>query len=82
MSPRLALRDKEWKFLMNPSMNRVELYNVVDDPGEVDNLAKENPALTKEFTKYLLNWQKTLPEGPIHKDAGEKVYSWPSKSRD
>jgi len=82
MSPRLALRDKEWKFLMNPSMNRVELYNVAEDPGEVDNLAKENPALTEEFTKYLLDWHETLPEGPVHKDAGEKVYNWPSKSRD
>lgn len=82
MSPRMALRDKEWKFLMNPSMNRVELYNVVEDPGEVDNLAKDNPVLVEEFSDYLLKWQKTLPEGPVHKDAGEKIYSWPSRAVD
>ncbi len=79
MSPRLALRREEWKFLMNPSLNRVELYNIVKDPGEVDNLARENPALVEEFTKYLLDWHETLPEGPVHKDAGEKVYAWPSE---
>jgi N-acetylgalactosamine-6-sulfatase len=82
MSPRLALRHEEWKFLMNPSQNRVELYNIEEDPGEVDNLSRENPALVEEFSKYLLDWQKTLPEGPVHKDAGEKVYSWPTSNND
>jgi N-acetylgalactosamine-6-sulfatase len=81
MSPRLAIRDREWKFLMNPSLNRVELYNIVEDPGEVDNLARENPDLVEEFSNYLLKWQKTLPEGPVHRDAGEKIYSWPSGSK-
>ncbi len=81
MSPRLAMRDQEWKFLMNPSMNRVELYNVVEDPGEVDNLAKEKPDLVVEYTEYMLKWHKTLPEGPVHQDAGEKVYNWPSGGR-
>jgi N-acetylgalactosamine-6-sulfatase len=79
MSPRLALRDKEWKFLMNPSGNRVELYNVVEDPGEVDNLVRENPELAEKYSDYLLKWHNTLPESPVHPDAGEKVYSWPSK---
>ncbi len=82
MSPRLALRHEEWKFLMNPSRNRVELYNIIEDPGEVDNLARENPALVEEFTRYLLDWHETLPEGPVHKDAGEKVYSWPVRNGD
>jgi N-acetylgalactosamine-6-sulfatase len=77
MSPRLALRHEEWKFLMNPSRNRVELYNIEEDPGEVDNLARENPALVEQFSKNLLDWHETLPEGPVHKDAGKKVYSWP-----
>jgi N-acetylgalactosamine-6-sulfatase len=78
MSPRLALRDQEWKFLMNPSMNRLELYNVVEDPGEVDNLANEHPAIIEKYSNFLLEWHKTLPEGPVHPDAGEKVYNWPS----
>jgi N-acetylgalactosamine-6-sulfatase len=78
MSPRLALRHHEWKFLMNPSMDRMELYNVVEDPGEVDNLASENHDLVDDFTDYLLKWHQTLPEGPVHKDIGKKVYQWPS----
>jgi hypothetical protein len=60
MSPRLALRDGEWKFLMNPDQDRVELYNMVEDPGEVDNLARENPELVKKYTEYLLSWYKTF----------------------
>ena len=82
MSPRLALRHEEWKFLMNPNLNRVELYNIEEDPGEVDNLAGENPGRVEKFTKYLLDWHETLPEGPVHQDAGEKVYSWPSSGGD
>ncbi|MFC2123184.1 sulfatase [Bacteroidota bacterium] len=82
MSPRLALRDQQWKFLMNPSMNRVELYNIVKDPGEVDNVANENPVLVNKFSIYLKEWHSSLPEGPVHKDAGEKVYIWPAKSFD
>jgi N-acetylgalactosamine-6-sulfatase len=81
MSPRLALRDREWKFLMNPTMNRVELYNIVEDPGEVDNLAVENPDLVKKYTDYILAWHRTLPQGPVHPDAGEKVYRWPSRGK-
>jgi N-acetylgalactosamine-6-sulfatase len=81
MSPRLALRDGEWKFLMNPSRNRVELYNITEDPGEVDNMAKEYPDIVKEYTDFILEWYKTLPEGPVHPDAGEKVYSWPLGGR-
>jgi arylsulfatase A-like enzyme len=82
MSPRLALRDQEWKFLMNPSMNRIELYNIVKDPGEVDNVANENPDLVEKYTDYILKWHSTLPDGPVHQDAGEKVYNWPGKSSD
>ena len=76
-SPRLAIREKQWKLLMNPDSSRIELYNVLEDPGEVDNRANEFPAIVKNLSKQLLQWNKTLPESPIHEDAGKKTYAWP-----
>jgi hypothetical protein len=42
-SPRLAIREGKWKLLMNPDRSRVELYDILKDPMEVDNLATDTP---------------------------------------
>jgi hypothetical protein len=38
-SPMLAIRDGQWKLLMNPDRTRVELYDAERDPGEALNVA-------------------------------------------
>ena len=38
-SPMLAIRDGDWKLLMNPDRSRVELFDVPRDPTELQNLA-------------------------------------------
>lgn len=76
-SPRLAIRDKQWKLLMNPDSSRIELYDIIKDPGEVDNLANEYPDVVKDLSNQMIQWYQTLPESPVHKDAGCKTYVWP-----
>jgi hypothetical protein len=76
-SPMLANRDGNWKLLMNPDRSRVELYDIVNDPTELDNVADQHPDIVKKLSRQLLKWQKTLPSGPIEEVAGSNAYPWP-----
>jgi N-acetylgalactosamine-6-sulfatase len=76
-SPILAIRDGNWKLLMNPDRSRVELYDIPKDPTEVDNLAQANPQVVERLSEIALDWQKTLPPGPFDNDAGSNAYPWP-----
>jgi arylsulfatase A-like enzyme len=60
-SPNLALRDGPWKLLVNADGSEKELYNLADDPGETQNLAEKNPAITERLTDTVLKWRKSLP---------------------
>lgn len=79
-SPMLAIREENWKLLMNPDKSRIELYDITKDPMEVDNLANNNPDVVTHLSKVLLSWSKELPEGPVDKQAGSITYPWPGKA--
>jgi arylsulfatase A-like enzyme len=76
-SPMLAMRSGPWKLLLNPDNSRVELYDVVADPGEADNVAGQHKVLVQLLSGEALAWQATLPPGPIDDDAGDNSYDWP-----
>lgn len=76
-SPILAMREAEWKLLMNPDRSRVELYQIPQDPMEMNNLAAGNPKTVKSMADRLLAWQKTLPPGPMDATAGRNDWNWP-----
>jgi N-acetylgalactosamine-6-sulfatase len=80
-SPILAIRDGEWKLLMNPDRSRVELYNIPKDPMEVDNLAGQYPGIVKRLSAKLLKWRASLPPGPVGKSAGSNEYPWPKEQK-
>ncbi len=75
--PILAIRERNWKLLMNPDRSRVELYDIVKDPTEVDNVADRHPELVQGLSQKLLGWRKTLPGGPVEPTAGSNAYPWP-----
>lgn len=79
-SPMLAIRDGDWKLLMNPDQSRIELYDIVRDPSELNNVAKLQTTLTQELSEKLLAWRKTLPPGPVDPTAGRNTYRWPSQA--
>jgi N-acetylgalactosamine-6-sulfatase len=76
-SPILSMRDGDWKLLMNPDRSRVELYRIVDDPMELQNVAAAHPDVVARMSTQALAWQKTLPPGPIDATAGRADWNWP-----
>jgi len=77
--PMLAIREGDWKLLLNPDRSRVELYNIPADPGEQDNVADEHPEIVERLAKQVLAWQKTLPPGLVEPSAGKNDYPWPAE---
>ncbi len=80
-SPILAVRDGEWKLLMNPDRSRVELYDIPRDPSELTNLANREPEVSERLSNMLLKWQLTLPPGPVEPAAGRNDYGWPGATK-
>jgi N-acetylgalactosamine-6-sulfatase len=76
-SPILAIRDGNWKLLVNPDRSRTELYDIPNDLMELNNQAEKYPEVVKRLSERVLNWQATLPKGPMDKDAGSNAYPWP-----
>jgi arylsulfatase A-like enzyme len=60
-SPQLALRQGEYKLLVNRDGSDLELYNLEKDRNEKVNVADQNTTLAQELSKQVLQWSKTLP---------------------
>ena len=73
----LAIREGNWKLLMNPDRSRIELYDIPRDRLQVDNLAKQQPELVTQLAAKLLAWHQQLPDGPRESAAGMNDYPWP-----
>lgn len=76
-SPMLAIRDGDWKLLMNPDRSRVELYDVPRDPTELQNLAVRQPKVVARLSRPLLEWRNSLPPGPVRPSAGRNDFPGP-----
>jgi N-acetylgalactosamine-6-sulfatase len=59
-SPMLAIRDGDWKLLMDPDGGRLELYNLRTDLAEQTSLAAENPQITQRLSSALRTWHASL----------------------
>lgn len=79
-SPMLALREGNWKLLMNPDRSRIELYDIPNEPSELNNLADRNPEVVERLAGQLLAWRSELPPGRVDKGAGVNVYPWPKEA--
>jgi N-acetylgalactosamine-6-sulfatase len=78
-SPTLAIRDGDWKLLMNPDRSRVELYDVPNDPMEMDDRSAVRPDLRDALAEEVLAWWDEIPDGPVHERAGYQDYPWPGE---
>ena len=59
--PDFAVRDGDWKLLVQENGARPQLYNLANDVGETTNLATQKPELVQRLTKSVLDWNLTLP---------------------
>ena len=58
--PGTALRHGKWKFHEYFEDGRVELYDLVEDPGERNNIAGANPETTAELHRIMKNWRAEM----------------------
>ena len=56
VSPHIAVREGEWKLLVNADGSRTELYNMATDFNEKHNVASVYPALTERLKKAAIDW--------------------------
>lgn len=59
--PDLAMRHGDWKLLCDYDGSRPELYNIVNDPGEVHNIADEKSDIVKEMAQQVAAWYNSMP---------------------
>jgi arylsulfatase A-like enzyme len=52
----LGTRNGDWKYIFNATLNKDELYNLKDDPGELNNLASKNQDIVKQEYEMLGAW--------------------------
>ena len=60
-SPNVAIRDRNWKLLVNADGSQRELYDLETNRNETRNLAKENSQLADQLAERALHWRKSLP---------------------
>lgn len=58
--PGSTVRLGNWKLIQYFENNDLELYNLKEDIGEKNNLAKSNPEKTKELLGLLEKWRKDI----------------------
>lgn len=59
-SPNLAIRDGQWKLLVNADGSGMELYDLAVDRNEKKNIADDKPELVKRLSTTLLTWRKSV----------------------
>ncbi|RIJ45936.1 N-acetylgalactosamine-6-sulfatase [Maribellus luteus] len=59
--PDLAVREGDWKLLCDYDGSRPELYNIVSDPGENNNLAPDYPEKVSELAEKVTSWYRSMP---------------------
>jgi arylsulfatase A-like enzyme len=58
--PGASIRDGDWKLIKFYDYEKVELYNLKDDPSESNDLAKQNSKIAKDLEYKLVAWQKRM----------------------
>ena len=60
-SPSLAVRDGNWKFLIDADGSRAQLYDFRGGFDEQSNVASRYPEIAARLRSALLNWWRSLP---------------------
>ncbi len=59
-----AVAHKQWKLLASEKLEHVELYDIVTDPLEKNNVKEAHPEAVSALLEKLAAWKKELPDGP------------------
>jgi uncharacterized sulfatase len=58
--PDLAIREGDWKLLVNRDQSRPELFNIIEDPSESKNLADKHADMVKQLGDKVIQWEKSI----------------------
>lgn len=61
ISPNLAIREGDWKLLMNVDSSEVKLFNLANDPHEDNNLAEVESQRVEVMAEKLMDWRRSMP---------------------
>ena len=62
--PTLGVRNGDWKLVVDVTGDKFELFNLVNDWKEENNLAESNPEMAQRLLKEVNDWKATLPLMP------------------
>ncbi len=62
--PDLAVREGNWKLLIDEDGSEAQLYNLAEDKREAQNLAATYPQIVERLKQAVLAWNRTLPSAP------------------
>ncbi|MGC1272847.1 MAG: sulfatase-like hydrolase/transferase [Planctomycetaceae bacterium] len=62
--PDLAIRDGDWKLLVETDGSRPQLYDLSNDPGEERNLAADHPDVVKRLSGRVVGWHREVAPEP------------------
>jgi arylsulfatase A-like enzyme len=60
-SPQLAILKTPWKLLINADGSDAQLFNILQDRREENNVAASHPEIAQQLTKEILAWKRNLP---------------------
>jgi arylsulfatase A-like enzyme len=60
-SPNVAVRDGNWKLLVNADGSGAVLYDLAKDAHEVNNVSANQPDVSKRLAEKALAWRRSLP---------------------
>jgi len=63
--PDLAVRDDRWKLYVEEDNTGARLYDLLADPGEIQDLAAQQPEVVEAMREMALEWNASLPRGPL-----------------
>ncbi len=61
-SPNLAIRDGQWKLLINADGAEEQLYDLAADAHETKNVSHMHPEVAKRLREQVLAWRAALPK--------------------
>ena len=77
-SPNIAVRDGNWKLLVGADGSNIELYNLLADPTETNNLALEQTNETTRLRDLALKWRQSLPHAQVSVEKPAQVKGQPN----
>tara|TARA_R110002126_G_scaffold72364_1_gene180922 strand:+ start:107914 stop:109503 length:1590 start_codon:yes stop_codon:yes gene_type:complete len=92
--PSSIIREGDWKLIYYYEDDSNELYNMTNDAFEQNNVANQNPEITKKLSKKLKNWLRSVdakfpevdtefnPEKRANYDKMIREKRWPNKENE